>query len=566
MMSLKEFIESRKEDIKLLTHYKKLKKFLNNNGYTNFTQEDIFCLVNDFAKPACPKYVFVSFSVGYRTCEKNCKCYTENLSKKVALTKSAYTAEEKQNILDKRKHTTQSKYGVNNVFQYQPFVEKSTATKLSKYNDENYNNRDKAKDTCVSMYGVDNPSKNAQIKDKIKNTNLVKYGCPTPLQNSSIRDKIRLTTESKYGVAHHMMSAEVRDKIKNTNLQKYGVDNYSRINYSAETIRLLDDKDALYSALQSSSVLLLAKENNISLTPLYRKIKEYGFTEFVLSGFHREVLSFIRSVYTGPVLTNDRKILAGKELDIYIPEFNLAIECNGTYWHSDLNGKDRYYHKNKSDLCKNNGIQLIHIWEHTWNSKKHVIESIILNKFKMSKKIYARKCTIRCINSATAKAFVSNNHIQSGTNSSVALGLFYDNNLVSVMTFGKSRFNKNYEWELLRFCNLQTYTVVGAASRLFSYFVKCYNPRTVITYSDYSLTTGAVYRHLGFSHLSYSPPSYFYTNDYVSVQHRINFQKKRLPTLLADFNPTLTEWQNMVKNGYDRIWDCGNDVWSWENV
>jgi hypothetical protein len=131
------------------------------------------------------------------------------------------------------------------------------------------------------------------------------------------------------------------------------------------------------------------------------------------------------------------------------------------------------------------------------------------------------------------------------------------------MTLGKSRFDKDCQYELLRLCYSQGLTVVGGASKLFSRFIKDHNPESVISYSDRSQNLGTVYQQLNFKFSHTSPPAYHYTKDLITIESRIKYQKHKLKNLLLEFDPGLSEWENMVNNGYNRIWDCGNDVWKW---
>lgn len=562
--SLKSIIDENKDNIISLRHFKKIKKFLVDQGVENFSEEELFIEMGNI-KPSCPGYKFISYSVGYRACYKGCECYKKSLSDKIHNIKANYTDLKKSDILDKRIKTVKEIYQVENIFQLESTKDKSKSTKSERYDDPTFNNREKSRVTSLDRYGSNNPAQAVSIKKKIFDTNLERYGSISPLSSDIIKEKIKSSLIERYGVDHPMKSSTIREKIKQTNIKRYGVENPSQKNYSADAIEFLNDEVKFKNLLETKSVFELSKEYSISLTPIYDRIKSYKLDSFVMSGFQRSVVSFIQEIYFNEIQTNNKKILDGLELDIFIPEFNLGIECNGTYWHSELNGKDRNYHLNKTIECKKKNIFLLHIWEHDWYNKTDIIKSIIRHKLGLSKKLYARKGTVEVISSKASADFIENNHIQSaGTHAPVSIALKIDNEIVSAMTFGKSRFNKNFQWELLRFCNKAGYSVTGSASRLFSYFIKNYKPETIITYSDSSLMSGNLYSMLGFVYNSYSRPSYFYTKDYKVVFHRTKFQKYKLPNLLDNFDKEKTEWQNMVNNGYDRIWNCGNDVWSWK--
>jgi hypothetical protein len=129
------------------------------------------------------------------------------------------------------------------------------------------------------------------------------------------------------------------------------------------------------------------------------------------------------------------------------------------------------------------------------------------------------------------------------------------------MTFGKSRYNKAYEYELLRFANKCNINVIGGFSKLLKYFITTYSPKSIITYADRRFSNGNVYEKNNFTFLHNSKPNYYYTKYDKHLYSRVVFQKHKLNNKLEVFNSELTEWENMQLNNYDRIWDCGNKVY-----
>lgn len=257
--------------------------------------------------------------------------------------------------------------------------------------------------------------------------------------------------------------------------------------------------------------------------------------------------------------------LFGKEIDIFLPDYNFGIEFNGLFWHSELGGgKHKQYHFNKSKLCFENGIKLIHIFEDDFISKKELIFSRIkfILKLNKSETVYARKCEIRNVKSHEAKLFLQENHIQGHVNSSIKLGLFYKDNLVSLMTFGKNRTvlgskNKSGEYELLRFCSNKN--VPGSFSKLLNYFILKYNPDKIISYLNLGWNFNVnnnVYTKCGFSFSGISQPNYWYTKNYIDKEHRFKYRKSEL--VKSGFDKNMTEKQIMEERGFDRIYDCGS--------
>ena len=253
----------------------------------------------------------------------------------------------------------------------------------------------------------------------------------------------------------------------------------------------------------------------------------------------------------------------GKELDIYIPTLSLGIEFNGIYWHSTAY-KDKNFHVDKLDYCKKNNIKLIYVWEDTWHTKKEIVKSRILSAInKTERKIHARKCEIRVVNKHESKKFFTDNHLQGNVSCSTCIGLYFNNNLVSAMSFGQSRKimgRKGDEIELLRFCSIKFSSVVGGAGKLFKHFIDNYTANSIISYANRDWSIGNVYTQIGFNLIRDTPPNYWYiiNNDRA---HRWNFRKSVLVS--QGFDKNLSE-ENIMKNrGYYRIYDSGNYLFTW---
>ena len=201
---------------------------------------------------------------------------------------------------------------------------------------------------------------------------------------------------------------------------------------------------------------------------------------------------------------------------------------------------------------------MITIFQDEWDLQKSAVKHRLKYLLDVDhSKVYARNCEVKLLTSDESRQFLENYHLQKHIDSKINLGLVFNNQLVSVMTFGKPRFTKTTQFEILRFAS--SCNVVGAASRLFSNFLKLYTPDSVISYSDNRWGDGSVYRYLNFVKQN-ETIGYFYT-DYKNRFNRFQFQKHKLIKEGAD--PNLTEWQIMQNNGYDRIWDCGQTKWLW---
>lgn len=270
---------------------------------------------------------------------------------------------------------------------------------------------------------------------------------------------------------------------------------------------------------------------------------------------------------------NDRKIIAPKELDIVCPEHSVAFEYDDINFHSfgksalsALNRLDidSTHHVQKTELCETKGYQLFRIFSNEWvDPKKQLIwKSVISSALGKSERIYARKCKIGDVSPDEYRSFVEKNHLQGYVGANVKLGLYYEGELVQVVSFSKPRYDRGTEWEIMRICSKVGFTVVGGASRLLRYFERTYSPKSIVSYANRRWSQGRVYETLGFERCSVSVPGYFYFKPTTQkLESRTRYQKHKLEGLLPEFNPELTEQQNMIENGYRLIYDCGNIVY-----
>lgn len=251
---------------------------------------------------------------------------------------------------------------------------------------------------------------------------------------------------------------------------------------------------------------------------------------------------------------NDRSVIKPKEIDFYFPKLKIGIEHNGLYFHMN---KGKYYHLDKKKACERLGVNLIHIWG---SDDKTKIKNRLKSVLGKSETSYARKLVIKEVTNKDALEFLNNNHLAGGINSSIRLGLFDDNEMKAIMTFSKPRFDKNHDWELVRYAS--SGNVVGGASRLLKYF-RNKHPGNIITYAsrDWSYINKNLYQSLGFKLIKISPPSYIWTNG-TKILSRYQTQKHKLSQLLKDFDNSLTEVENLERNNYSKIYDCGNLVYS----
>lgn len=418
----------------------------------------------------------------------------------------------KEEMVKRQKESIKNKWGVDFYPQHKDFIKKMKQTKKDRHGDENYVNPTKMKQTKKEKYG-DFGYNNSQ-KNKIT-------------RRDSFITTIKNKTKDKF------ISYELDDENITLNCH------------------ICKQDYLIYNNLFNYRT----KQNSVLCT------KCNPTDEKQVSGLELDLINFVSGLVE--VETKNRELLGGKEIDILIPSHKLGIEFNGLYWHSDLY-KDKNYHLDKTKLTNNKGYELIHIFEDEWLEKSDIIKSVIKNKLNIyDKRVYARNCEIRLVNKIEEKSFLNNNHIQGFVGSNICYGLYYNNELISLMSFGGLRKSLGYDskegsYEMLRFCNKLNYSVVGGASKLFKYFIKNHDVKNIISYSDNRYFDGSLYEKLGFEFVDNTKPNYFYT-----INHdRLNRFKFRKDVLVKEgFDPNKTEKEIMKDRGYNRIYDCGNKKW-----
>ena len=284
------------------------------------------------------------------------------------------------------------------------------------------------------------------------------------------------------------------------------------------------------------------------------------------------VEEYIRSFTDIEIETNVKGYLGKKELDIYIPSIKLAIEVNGSYYHSTLGGssdylKDKLYHEEKFLECKKQGIHLISLYDVDWFNKQDRIKKYIKDLIQPKEILYARKLEIFTIGKQEANEFFNKYHLLGGTNSpSVYTALRNEKEVLSIMAFGKPRFRTEYGAELLRYCVLPGVSIVGGAQRLFKYFINNYKVNTVLSYSDNDFFMGDVYERLGFEGTLCSTPRYYWTKDGRNEIKRENSRLKRLSNEYPELYEESKKYGNkedfiMSSLGYMKVYRSGNFRW-----
>ena len=389
------------------------------------------------------------------------------------------------------------------------------------------------------------------LVDYVNNKSKVKILCPEHGEFEQTPDS---HLRSKYGCVECSIQYQKMDKVCSLEdfISKSNLIHDNKYDYS-----LVDYKNAKTNVKITCPIhgeFIQVPDNHIS--------KKYGCTKCSNCGVSKvenELIDFIKTIEDNVELSVNT-ILYPKHIDIYLPSKKIGFEFNGLYWHNELY-KDKNYHLDKTVLAEEKGIKLIHIFEDEWMYKQDIVKSRIKNLLGLSEyKIFARKCVIKEVDNAIVKEFLNINHIQGDCKSKIKLGLYYDNELVSLMAFGFLRKNLHQKkednvYELIRFCNKLNTNVVGGADKLLKYFIKNYGPDEIISYADRRWSQGGLYEKLGFEFIHDSVPNYWYVNGNLR-EYRFKYRKDVL--VREGYDNKLTEHEIMLSRGLYRIYDCGS--------
>jgi hypothetical protein len=395
--------------------------------------------------------------------------------------------------------------------------------------------------------------RNDEIIEKRKNTVLVKYGVEFISQLKSAKEKFSKTHKE---LKNTKIYQQTRKKIYDTFLNNTFI---PRMNYILDYLNfeMLEEYKGAHLNYKFK-----CKTCGSVFETLWNSLQQGKICSICNQGKSKAEIELSTWLKTFGIefIENDRNMIAPYELDFFFPSKNIAIEYCGLYYHSELvNTKDpQIYHLNKLKMCLNKNIMLIQIFEDEWMFKKDIVKKRIEHILLMnqSQKIYARKCIIKEIDTTSKNNFLNQYHIQGQDTSSIKLGAFYNNELVSVITFSKGRLtkgqkNKQGVWELNRFVSNNNYSIPGIASKLLTYFKNNYYWLKIYSYADRRWSSGNLYRKLNFSFLYETNPGYWYFKDYKRI-HRFNLRKR------PDEPKDIPEWELRHRQGYYRIWDCGH--------
>lgn len=409
--------------------------------------------------------------------------------------------------------------------------------------------RDRRRSTCMSKYGVINPMQSPEVHAKAVATCMEKYGVPNAGQNEAIQQKMRETMLSRYGVENCMQSEEIRERVRSHALAKYGVP----------------------CALQDPEVRMKSIQTNL---------ERYGVPWYCMTDECKaasgKIVSKVNQAFAEKLLSSGFSVQLEFRLESYSFDFrvddNVLIELDPTFTHNcaynpfDISekGLDRDYHIRKTQLAEKYGYRCIHIFD--WDDWDKVINLLGSRNKQIT---YARNYTIDTdVSKAECDNLLNLFHLQSTCNGqSVRLGLrAADGTLVQVMTFGKPRYNVNYQYELLRLCSVSTVKIAGGAARLFKHFVTQYSPESIISYCDVAKFSGDVYPTLGFSLDHITHPNKVWFKEGKMITDNLLRQRGYDQLFNTNYGKGTSNEELMLQHHWFPIYDCGQRVFEWRNV
>lgn len=409
-------------------------------------------------------------------------------------------------------------------------------TNLTKYGHINYLASDAGKQAAilskVEKYGSDFRT-HEKIKRQYTMTRL--YGCDSYCSTEAFQIKYKTSSLLKYGTPNHKQLKYI-DVIDKTTDVDYLLDQHS--NHKMSFVEISNN--------------LLGMDPSTLITKIRKQYPEFKPHRYPTSVGEKQVSQFLTDNAVVCVV-NDRTVIAPLELDIYLPDYNLAIEYCGLYWHSEQQGKHKRYHESKYKKCKELGIQLITLFEDEWLDRQDQVKRKLLHLTNQNKvKLFARNTTVVLLDTKRKVQFFDDNHIQGSGPGSITYGLVFGDLVVAGMSFIKQH---NGEFVLNRYAT--STTVVGGFGKLLKYFQQNNSWNTLVSFADLRWSVGNLYTTTGWVLDSILPPDYSYSPDGHKRYHKFNYRRKNLHTLLKNFNPELSETQNCNNNNVLRIWDCG---------
>ena len=408
------------------------------------------------------------------------------------------------------------------------------------------------------------PFESKEVQAKIHQNSMKMNGTPWPATTPESNAKRAETNLHKYGSAHVWGSKEIQEKIRKVWIKKYGGPNPMFDKRLRQLAAERHDATMLkkYGAKYTMQVSELKEKVSKSIQDKYG-VPWYVLTQECSEHNYKQVskinIAFADCLNELGIKTRFEYHVGRPSFDIQLLDKNILVEIDPTFTHNSLKvihggPIDKNYHARKTQIAEEAGYRCIHVFD--WDDWSTIIQLIVPKQT-----VYARKCKLMKIDKATAEIFTNKNHMQgSCKGQDIVYGLYLEGELIEVMTFGKPRYNKHYDLELLRLCSRLDLNVVGGASKLFSAFKKDYPESSVLSYCDYSKFTGKVYEQIGMKLNYLTPPAKVWSKDNKYITDNLLRQHGFDRLFNTDYGKGTSNEQLMIDNGWLPVFDCGQKV------
>ena len=401
--------------------------------------------------------------------------------------------------------------GVDNPNKDPKVVQKRKDTKEKIYGDPNYNNGELAMVTTQQRYGSPYHMQNEEIKNNQRQTMMDRYGKPNPSQVKEFKEKSIKTYHENHDSKNKIIKEDIIKVINQIIDKKDNIDLHLDIYYIDDNFVQFVQK--LYE-LKNNKKLTLNEIMNVfdrSRSTIKEKLKKNNLLDYFdikdceLELLFEEFLKKNNIDFLARKFILESKNNTKQQLDFILKDYNISFEINDICSHNNTR-KDQFYHINKTLQCKEKGIRLIHLWE--WELSGEDLwcrtSNWILNLLNLNKtEINSKDCTIKQVPVEEEKEFFDNYDLYKYVKSNIALGLYYNNELLQCMSFRRQNDN---QYEILRFCCKFGYEVKFGAKELINYFIQSYNPSSITITINFDKFIDDEFKELGFKLIQYNLP------------------------------------------------------------
>lgn len=508
-------------------------------------------------------YWFINGIKDFPICENRFKDKHKNKTNKCRI-----TGYETQYCCSKCAHTA----GYNNGKQ----------TRFAKYGSETWNNPQKRSETNLIKYGCENAASNKNIINKIQKKRksklkaIMKKAWSTRKANSTEKfsefpywDKLFLQFLDKSGIIgfelrHYSKQEKINLRFKIKAYKKMIIINKFKPDFDinewlANTNPYKYEMRWICPCGHHFTSILKSHYKEYLRCPICDPYLDVG-----TSKIEKEMQEFLNLVWPHPQTNRNRRdIIKPLELDDYIADKHIAFELDGLYTHCDINKKNGY-HQMKTKMCRSKKIQLVHIFEDEWHTKRNICESYIKNLLGINRQISAKKLQIKKIAFNTFENFANENCIDlpNRNKTVVCYGIYENENLIYAAGFNNIKANK---YEMERPCSLIGTNVIDGIDHILDTFIKEFKPSYIMLKIDrrwFDETSMLYNKKMKLSRRERS--DFYYVNYGYNHRYRKNTITNEVLSKFKHYDTNANLEENIKLCKFAKIYDCGQLIYTWK--